>query len=197
MTRLVENSVVRVLEEKEKTLDNQIEQWEALEEKIRGKEIGGDDMGAAGDDDDELATIRQRRLQQLKSRAAGESKWRENGHGKYEELHSIPEFFAAGKQSSKMVVHFFRPSAWRCEYVDKRLMQLASKHLEIRFVKINAEKAQYLCDKLNVWCIPTLVLIKDGKTEHCIVGLDDLGGENFTPEALEEVLAEKKFIGLD
>jgi hypothetical protein len=32
-----------------------------------------------------------------------------------------------------------------------------------QFVKINAEKSPYLVEKLNVWVMPTLLLVKDGQ----------------------------------
>merc|ERR1712187_780072 len=53
---------------------------------------------------------------------------------------------------------------------DKHLRQLCQKHWGTRFVKINAEKAQYLSERLHVWCLPSLVLCKNGQTEHTIVG---------------------------
>jgi Thioredoxin len=82
------------------------------------------------------------------------------------------------------------PATWRCEVVDKHLRAIAPKHLEARIVRVNAEKAPYLVDKLRIRMLPTIVLIKDGKTDHSIIGFDELGGtDDFTTEQLEEVLA--------
>lgn len=200
VTKLVEGTVVRALEEKERDLEEELRKWESLQGRIVGREGTGDIVAGTGgeaEEDDELAAIRQRRLEQMKRQAAKDAELRSIGHGQYEELHSIPDFFAAAKKASKMVAHFYRPSTWRCELVDKQLLQAATKYLDIRFVKINAEKAEYLCNRLSIWCIPTLVLIKDGKTEHSVVGLDELGGEAVSLEALEDVLREKKLIGPD
>ena len=57
-------------------------------------------------------------------------------------------------------------------------------------VQIDAEKSPYLTEKLNIWMLPTLALIKNEKVSDYVVGLDDLGGtEDFTTETLEARLA--------
>ena len=87
------------------------------------------------------------------------------------------------------MVHFYRPSTRRCEIMDKHLTLLARKHIETRFIRIDAEKSPFVTEKLKIWMLPTLVLIKDGKTDHSIVGFDELGGsDNFTTAQLEAVL---------
>jgi thioredoxin-like negative regulator of GroEL len=87
------------------------------------------------------------------------------------------------------VVHFYRPTTRRCEIVDKHLFALARKHIETKFVRVNAEKAPYLTEKLHIWMLPTLVCVKDGKTDHSIVGFDEMGGrDDFDTSTLEAVL---------
>jgi thioredoxin-like negative regulator of GroEL len=82
------------------------------------------------------------------------------------------------------------PATWRCEVVDKHLRAVSAKHLETRVVRVNAEKSPYLVEKLRIRVLPTMVLVKDGKTDHSIIGFDELGGsDDFTTEQLEEVLA--------
>jgi hypothetical protein len=77
----------------------------------------------------------------------------------------------------------------RCEIVDSHLAPLARKHVETRFLKVNAEKCPFLCERLKIWMLPTIVLIKDGHTDHSIVGFDELGGrDSFTTEELERLL---------
>lgn len=44
--------------------------------------------------------------------------------------------------------------------------------------QINAEKAPYLTDKLKVWMLPTLALIKGEKVIDYVVGFDDMGGKD-------------------
>jgi hypothetical protein len=57
-------------------------------------------------------------------------------------------------------------------------------------LQIDAEKSPYLTEKLKIWMLPTLALIKNEKIGDYIVGLDDLGGrEDFKTEVLEGRLA--------
>jgi hypothetical protein len=107
-------------------------------------------------------------------------------------------FFDASKASSRMVVHFYRPSSRHCDVFHAHLEKLSKQHLETRFCKINVEgcdgpdggPASYLVEKLGIVCMPTLVLIKDRKAIHHIRGFDELGGTtDFSTRALEYVLA--------
>ncbi|CAD5118536.1 DgyrCDS7227 [Dimorphilus gyrociliatus] len=121
--------------------------------------------------------------------------WKQLGHGEYSELAEEKEFFEVGKQSKNAVCHFYRDSAERCKIVDKHLRILAAKHLECRFVKINAEKAPFLAERLKIRVIPTLCLIKDSKTKDYIVGFDDLGGrDDFSTEMMEWRIAQAQVI---
>ena len=98
-------------------------------------------------------------------------------------------FFEELKGSNRAVVHFYRPTTRRCEIVDKHLFPLARKHVETKFVRVNAEKAPYLVEKLHIWMLPTLVCVKDGKTDHSIVGFDEMGGrDDLESSTLEAVL---------
>ena len=73
--------------------------------------------------------------------------------------------------------------------MDKHLATLARKHIETKFVRVDAEKSPFIAERLKIWMLPTLVLIKDGKTNHSIIGFDELGGnDNFTTQALEHLL---------
>ena len=89
------------------------------------------------------------------------------------------------------MVHFYRPATRRCEVVDKHLTALARKHLETKFLRVDAEKSPFLAERLKIWMLPTLVLVKQGRTEHSIVGFDELGGsDNFTTAQLEQLLLQ-------
>ncbi|KAL3893296.1 MAG: hypothetical protein SGARI_008257, partial [Bacillariaceae sp.] len=101
------------------------------------------------DDEDALEDLRRKRIQQMQKQHAAQKKWKELGHGSYEELGSgstqgdardiAKEFFQAAKESERMVVHFYRPSTRICDVFHAHLAKLAPKHLETRFVKINVE----------------------------------------------------------
>ena len=117
------------------------------------------------------------------------------GHGQYSELADEKEFFEVSKKSKNVVCHFYRDSAFRCKIVDKHLAELARTHIECRFVKINAERSQFLTERLKVKVIPTIALIKDGKTVDYIVGFADLGNtDDFDTEMLEWRIARADII---
>eukprot|EP00922_Rhytidocystis_sp_ex-Travisia-forbesii_P006113 GHVS01008855.1.p1 GENE.GHVS01008855.1~~GHVS01008855.1.p1 ORF type:complete len:187 (-),score=32.80 GHVS01008855.1:544-1104(-) len=169
--RVVENSVLHALEENEARVDEEIRKLDNLKE-------------------DDLEELREKRLRQLKAQAADRQKFASFGHGSYQELYNEKDFFQAAKQSSMLVVHFYRPSNNHCELVDRAMLTLSGKHVGTRFVKINAEKSQFLCSRLKIWMLPTVVLVKNGNTDHSIVGLDELGGEKFDAQDLEKLLAK-------
>jgi hypothetical protein len=110
-------------------------------------------------------------------------------------LTDTKEFFEAAKRSSKMIVHFFRRTTPRCEIVDAHFQVMAARHLEARFVKVDVEKNPYLVEKLGILLLPTIVLVKDGKTEHSIRGFDEMGGaDNFSTSDFEYVLSQHGMI---
>eukprot|EP00941_MAST-03F_sp_MAST-3F-sp1_P004858 g4858.t1 len=164
-------------------------QEEMLDEKIQALE---------NMDEDDLESLRQRRLEEMKRKSREKQAFRRKGHGSYTEVTNEKEFFNATKNSPRVVCHFYRPASKYCLYVDKHLSRLAQTHLETKFIKINAEKSPYLCEKLHIWMMPTMVLVKDRKTQHSIVGFDELGGtENFSTRDLEIVLMNHEMVERD
>merc|ERR1711990_988077 len=117
-------------------------------------------------DDDDIEKIRQRRLKAMQKAHQAKQEFLLKGHGVYKEIPS-----------------------------EKHLEIIAPKYLEARFVKLNAEKAPFLCERLNIRVIPTLLLIVDGQTKEKVVGFDQLGGhDHFSTEMLEWRLGVSKVI---
>ncbi|XP_057427731.1 thioredoxin domain-containing protein 9 homolog [Lotus japonicus] len=165
---------------------------QAVEDKI-------DDEISALDrlDSDDLESLRERRLHQMKKMAEKRNRWISLGHGDYSELPSEKDFFSVVKASDRVVCHFFREN-WPCKVADKHLGVLAKQHIETRFVKINAEKSPFLAEKLKITVLPTLALIKNAKVDDYVVGFDELGGtDDFSTEDLEERLAKAQVIFLE
>ncbi|KAK9401848.1 thioredoxin domain-containing protein 9 [Crotalus adamanteus] len=137
-------------------------------------------------DEDELELLKQKRLEALKKDQQQKQEWLSKGHGEYREIPSEREFFQEVKGSKNAVCHFYKDSTFRCLILDKHLTILAKKHIETKFIKLNAEKSPFLCERLHIKIIPTLALIKDGKTQDYVVGFTDLGNtDEFTTETLE------------
>jgi len=137
-------------------------------------------------DSDDLDVLRERRLEAMKRAEKQKQDWMAAGHGKYEELGEESEFFATCKKSKNVVCHFYRDSTFSCKVVDKHLAILEPRHLETRFVRINAERSKFLVERLRIKMMPTICLALNGKTVDYVVGLDDVGGrQDFPTEMLE------------
>jgi len=146
-------------------------------------------------DDDELEMLREKRREALKKAQDQKQEWLANGHGKYEEVATEKDFFEATKKSKNVVAHFYIDSSFRCKIVDKHLAILAPKHLETKFLKINAEKSPFLTERLKIKVMPTICLVKDSKTVDYIVGFTDLGNkDDFSTDILEWRIATQKVI---
>ena len=55
--------------------------------------------------------------------------------------------------------------------MDKHLQLLAKQHLETRFIRINAEKSPFLTDRLRIFMLPTLALVRNAKVEEYVVSI--------------------------
>lgn len=161
------------------------------------------------EDDDGLEELRRQRIAQMQKQHSQARKYRELGHGTYEELGGghdardvAREFFKVSKESDRLVVHFYRPTTRICDHFHAHLEKLAPKHMETKFVKINVEGcdvdgggASYLVEKLGIVVMPTLLLVKNREAFHHVRGFDELGGsENFSVNTLAYVLGRHGII---
>jgi len=139
---------------------------------------------------DELEKLKEDRMKKLRQLAAQKTEWRKLGHGEYDEIPDEKTFFEVSKKSPRVVAHFSRDATERCKIVDMHLKMLAPKHLETRFVKLNAEKSPFLTDRLKIKVLPTILILKDAIVVDRIIGFSDLGGvDDFKTEMLEWRLA--------
>ncbi|XP_037949880.1 thioredoxin domain-containing protein 9-like [Teleopsis dalmanni] len=172
MSNMLENQLMTAAQVIEKQLDQQLDRLENL-------------------DSDDLKTIREQRLKEMKQQNLQKQEWLKNGHGIYNELADEKEFFEVSKKSPNIVCHFYRDSTERCRIVDMHLKTLATKHIEAKFCKVNAEKSPFLTQRLRIKVIPTIALVKDSKTKDFIVGFTDLGNcDDFSTEMLEWRIAQ-------
>jgi len=175
----MQKGLLQAASEEEKKLDAQLAQIENL-------------------DEDDFEALRQKRKIMLQKKMRQEADWRQLGHGVYSELTDTKEFFNAAKKSARMCVHFYRGVTPRCVIVDAHFEKLAWAHVETRFVKIDAEKNPFLVERLGIILMPTIVLIKDGKTDHAIHGFDEFGGhDDFTTADVAYVLAAHEMVNPD
>jgi len=139
---------------------------------------------------EELDKLKEDRMKKLRQLAVQKTEWRKLGHGEYEEIPDEKTFFEVSKKSPRVVAHFSRDATERCKIVDMHLKELAPKHIETRFVKLNAEKSPFLVDRLKIKVLPTILVLKDAIVVDRIIGFGDLGGvDDFRTEMLEWRLA--------
>ena len=121
-------------------------------------------------DEDDFEALRQKRKLDLQKQARQNQDWKQLGHGEYSEVNDTKDFFNVCKKSQRVIAHFYRGVTPRCQIVDAHFEKLAKSHLETRFIKVNVEKNPFLVERLQIVLMPTMTLIKDGKTEHSILG---------------------------
>jgi len=89
-----------------------------------------------------------------------------------------------------MVCHFYRDATLRCKIVDKHFEILAKKYWKTRFVKIDAEKCEFLVQRFMICVLPTMTCCLNGSVTAQVIGFDDMGGgDNFKTDALAIRLA--------
>jgi thiol-disulfide isomerase/thioredoxin len=138
----------------------------------------------AGDDDDaELRNIREKRLKVIKLQQQQKLENIGKGHGSYREIVS-DEFLQEMCSSERVVCHFYHGDFERCKIMDMHLNKLAQRHIETKFVKINAEKAPFFTAKLLIQTIPTVVFFFDGVGREKIIGFEGLMDD--MPEGKED-----------
>lgn len=176
MDNAVQEKLLHVTTEIEKQVDATIEKLDSLDTK-------------------DLEQLRKTRIKELKEREEKKKIWLDLGHGTYEQLAEEKMFFDVVKKSENCAVHFFTNTSSRSPILEMHLKKLAPKHLETRFVAMDAEKCPFLAEKLRIKTIPTLVLVKNGTMIDKIVGFTQLGNrDDFTTEMLEWRIAHSGVI---
>jgi hypothetical protein len=88
--QVIGDRLLSALEEAEEQLDSEIEKLDRM-------------------DEDELETLRRKRLEEMKHITKQKEVWRRQGHGEYDEIDERA-LMASLKSEARAVVHFFR--AW-------------------------------------------------------------------------------------
>lgn len=171
MTELQEKAMLQIAETIERAIDDELERVDQL-------------------DDDDLALLRKKRLNQLKEVQKRRDEWLKKGHGEYREIASVQEFFDNVKSSERVIVHFMRRSTPRCEVIERHLRTIAHEHFETRFSYVDVERIPSLPERFNVMMLPTIMLVEKQNTFHSIIGFDEFGGtDDFSTDIVKEVLA--------
>lgn len=143
------------------------------------------------DSDDELMELRRQRMARMKHQHDQEAVWRSKQHGQYREIGQDDFFNVVVREkggSDQVCVHFFHKDFERCKLMDRRLSELAQQLLSVRFVRIDAEKAPFLVERLKVMMLPCCLLFKNDVCVDRILGFDGVQDEEglLNPDLLQE-----------
>ncbi|KAF4551382.1 Hypothetical protein D9617_13g098800 [Elsinoe fawcettii] len=139
------------------------------------------------DDSNDLAGLRERRLQQLHSEFTRAKAQRESGFGTYVEIKDEKTILDITTSTKLCVVHFMKPDFTRCRTMDQKLEVLAPKHFDTRFASINVENAPFLITKLKIQVLPCVIAFVNGVAVDRIIGFEGISSrpDSITVQELE------------
>ncbi|MED6170521.1 Thioredoxin domain-containing protein plp3b [Stylosanthes scabra] len=145
-------------------------------------------------DDPELEKLHADRIAALKKEAEKRQEWKKKGHGEYREI-TEGDFLAEVTGSEKVICHFYHKEFYRCKIMDKHLKSLSPKHIDTKFIKLDAENAPFFVAKLAIKTLPCVILFRQGVAVDRLIGFQDLGGkDDFSTRTLEALLIKKGII---
>jgi thiol-disulfide isomerase/thioredoxin len=151
-------------------------------------------------DDPTLDDLHDKRLAEMKrivaeKRAEAEKK-KKISDGDYREIVQ-DEFLPTVTSLERVAVHFYHPEFETCMIMDQVLREIAVVHKEVKFVKINAEKAPFFVRKLLIKVLPSVVFFEDGEAMDRLVGfqgLDEKHAQKPKIRVIEDRIAATGFI---
>lgn len=145
-------------------------------------------------DDPELEKLHADRIAALKKEAEKRQALKRKGHGEYREI-TEGDFLGEVTGTEKVICHFYHREFYRCKIVDKHLKTLAPKHVDTKFLKLDAENAPFFVAKLAIKTLPCVILFRNGVAGDRFVGFQELGGkDDFSTKTLEIFLIKKGII---
>ncbi|KAL7270487.1 hypothetical protein RUND412_006809 [Rhizina undulata] len=163
-----------------------------LDKERPSKEGQGDDsdedelMMELENDEAALDAFRERRMQQLHDEMLRARQMRDQDHGTYAEALTEKEIMDHTTSTKYAIVHFFHADFRRCKIMDTHLSNLAPKHFDTKFTRINVDNAPFLVERLKVKVLPCVIAFVDGKSVDRIEGFAELGNtDGFSTGVLE------------
>ncbi|KAK9110624.1 hypothetical protein Sjap_018684 [Stephania japonica] len=145
-------------------------------------------------DDPELEKLHADRIAALKKEVEKREALKRQGHGEYREI-SEGDFLGEVTGSEKVICHFYHKEFYRCKIMDKHMKSLAPRHVDTKFIKLDAENAPFFVAKLGIKTLPCVILFRKGIAGDRLVGFQDLGGkDDFPTKTLENFLIKKGII---
>ncbi|KAF8050522.1 hypothetical protein N665_1946s0002 [Sinapis alba] len=140
-------------------------------------------------DDPELEKLHADRIAALKREVEKREAFKRQGHDEYRTV-SEGDFLGEVTRSEKVICHFYHK-----EIMDKHLKTFAPRHVDTKFIKVDAETAPFFVTKLAIKSLPSVLLFSKGIAIDRLVGFQDLGTkDDFSTTKLEDVLVKKESI---
>jgi len=146
-----------------------------------------DELIAALEEDSAMDAFREQRIQQLHSEFTRAKTQKNQGYGNYTEIKDEKALMDITTEVKYAVVHFAKEDFARCGVMDDHLEELAKKHFDTRFLKMNVDNAPFLVTKLKVQVLPCVLAFVNGVSVDRIIGFEGLGytQDTFTTKDLE------------
>ena len=138
--------------------------------------------------DPAIEAYQKARMEEIKARNEMEEFLKEQGTGQYIEADEM-DFLEKASKKRYCVAHFYKKDFKRCQILHNHLEVLAKFHYETLFVKVNVEKSPFVCDKMKIRVLPTLLILNRGEVVKRYVGFTEFGNvDTFTTRQLEAAL---------
>lgn len=144
-------------EDKERAVRKEKKENERSAAQKQKNQVAASEMDVNEDEDDidddegdyELRQIKEARLRQIKNAHKQKLENLGKGHGQFREIVQ-DEFIAEVTSSPVVICLFYHKDFQKCEIMDHHLLKLAQRHIETKFIKINAEKAPFFVEKVRL-----------------------------------------------
>lgn len=108
-----------------------------------------------------MRNLKEQRMEDMKAEYEERQMNKTLGHGTYIEI-TEQEFLPTVTKTRFVTVAFFHKDFQRCKIIDMHLFKICREHDECRFVRLDAEKAPFFIEKLQVKMLPTIITFVDG-----------------------------------
>ncbi len=92
----------------------------------------------------------------------------------------------------RAVVHFYHEEFIKCKILDRHLSEIALKHPEAAFLKLDARKAPFFVEKLAIRVLPCLCVFLNGILKDKILGFQEIG----TADSVQTIALVRKLVVL-
>ena len=174
----------RMKAEEKKQTQKQFDNYEIDQEEEEDSDFSDD-----GEEQDILRKMKERMSDKM-SYAGPSIENRTALKGSYDEKTEKEFFEFIESKKERIVVHFSHEKFERCKIVDMHLKQIAYDHPESLIIKLDAENAQFLVNKLKIQVLPVICFFKNGNLKDRLVGFEDFGNrDDFKTAELAQRLA--------